>query len=110
VPAQIRAARNWVESRGKVAGKSELNLLTEIQATGVQPWALSTRSVEAGDFSSLFGGRRGRATNSPPQLGQCPCSTVSAQVLQKVHSKEQMRASVEPGGRSLSQHSQLGRS
>ena len=91
-------------------GLCRTNLPFEIQAAGVQPWALSTRSVEAGNFSSLFGGRRGRATNSPPQLGQWPCSTVSAQVLQKVHSKEQMRASAEPGGKSLSQHSQLGRS
>lgn len=78
------------------------------QLAGVHPAGLSTLSVEAGNFSSLLAGRRGRATSSPPQLGQWPCSTVSAQVLQKVHSKEQMRASAESGGRSLSQHSQLG--
>jgi len=29
--------------------------------------------------------------------------------VQKVHSKEQIRASVESGGKSLSQHSQFGR-
>jgi hypothetical protein len=36
--------------------------------------------------------------------------TVSAHYAQKVHSNEQMRASVDSGGKSLSQHSQLDRS
>ena len=68
------------------------------------------RSVEAGYLASLLAGRRGRATNSPPQLGHLPLSTVSAQDAQNVHSNEQMRASVDSGGKSLPQHSQMGRS
>jgi hypothetical protein len=36
-------------------------------------------------------------------------STVSTQSAQKVHSNVQMRASVDAGGKSRSQHSQLGR-
>jgi len=52
----------------------------------------------------------GRATRLPPQFGHRPPSVVSAQPRQKVHSKLQIIASVDAGGRSLSQHSQLGRS
>jgi hypothetical protein len=43
-------------------------------------------------------------------LGQTPFSAFSSQETQKVHSKEQMRASGESAGRSRSQHSQFGRS
>ncbi len=68
------------------------------------------RSVPADDFASLLAGRRGRATSSPPQFGQRWFRMVSAQAAQNVHSKEQMRASADSGGKSLSQHSQLGRS
>jgi hypothetical protein len=68
------------------------------------------RVVEGGLLANLLSGRRGRASSSPPQLGHFPPRTPPAQVLQNVHSKEQIRASVESGGRSLSQHSQLGRS
>jgi hypothetical protein len=39
-----------------------------------------------------------------------PFSTVAAHDAQNVHSNEQIRASVDSGGRSLSQHSQFGRS
>ena len=46
----------------------------------------------------------------PPQFGQTPPSTSSTQSAQKVHSKVQIIASRASGGRSLSQHSQLGRS
>jgi hypothetical protein len=60
-------------------------------------------------LASAAAGRLGRATNSPPQFGQRPARTFSAQAAQNVHSKEQMRASVASGGRSLSQHSQPGR-
>ena len=74
-----------------------------------QPSALVTRAVDAGYFASFSTGRRGRATSSPPQFGQRPPSVVSAQSRQKVHSKLQITASVAPGGRSLLQHSQLGR-
>ena len=69
---------------------------------------LKTRWVEAGLFTSFSAGRRGRRTNSPPQLGHLPLNTVSAQVAQNVHSKVQIRASIESGGKSLLQHSQLG--
>ena len=58
------------------------------------------RLVEGGLFTNLLAGRRGRATNSPPQLGQVSCSFCSAQAAQNVHSKEQIRASVESGGKS----------
>jgi hypothetical protein len=68
------------------------------------------RVVAGGLLASLFSGRRGRASSSPPQFGHLPPRRLSAQVLQNVHSKEQIRASVESGGKSLSQHSQLGRS
>jgi hypothetical protein len=39
-----------------------------------------------------------------------PFNISAVQVVQKVHSNVQMTASFELGGRSLSQHSQLGRS
>ena len=58
----------------------------------------------------LSAGRSGRRTSSPPQFGQRPRSTPSAQSTQNVHSKEQMRAARLSGGRSRSQHSQFGRS
>jgi len=74
-----------------------------------QPSGLRTRSVLGGYFLSIAKGRTGRFTNSPPQLGQMPWSFASAQSAQKVHSKVQIRASSASGGRSLSQHSQLGR-
>ena len=54
-------------------------------------------------------GRIGRGTNPPPQFGQTFCSVVATQSAQNVHSKEQMRASVEAGARSRSQHSQFER-
>jgi hypothetical protein len=52
----------------------------------------------------------GRGTNPPPQFGHTLRSTPSTQSAQKVHSKVQIRAVVDDGGKSLSQHSQLGRS
>jgi hypothetical protein len=78
-------------------------------ATLVHPSTLSTRLVDAGCFKSRSAGRRGRTTNSPPQFGHRPRRSPVAHFTQKVHSNEQMRASGESGGRSLSQHSQLGR-
>jgi hypothetical protein len=74
----------------------------------LQPCGLNFRSVEAGNLASFSLGRIGRRSNSPPQFGQRPPSRVSAHVLQKVHSNEQITASIDSGGRSLSQHSQLG--
>jgi hypothetical protein len=58
----------------------------------------------------LAAGRIGRRTSSPPQLAQMKPSFLSAHSTQNVHSKVQMYASRESGGKSRSQHSQLGRS
>jgi hypothetical protein len=69
---------------------------------------LYTRSVDAGNLASFAAGRIGRRTSSPPQFGQTPCNSVSAQVWQKVHSNEHITASRDSGGRSRLQHSQLG--
>lgn len=66
------------------------------------------RSVEGGFFASFSAGRRGRVSNSPPQLGHVPRSTPDAQGSQNVHSNEQIRARVESGGKSTLQHSQPG--
>jgi hypothetical protein len=55
-------------------------------------------------------GRIGRGAKLPPQFGQTPLSLVSTQSRQNVHSKVQIIASPAAGGKSLSQHSQLGRS
>ena len=70
------------------------------------------RLVEAGFLINFSAERKGRDTKSPPRLiyivGQRPFSFSSTQPLQKVHSKEQIIASSESGGRSLSQHSQFG--
>lgn len=80
------------------------------QATFAQPAGLKMRSVDAGLVASLLVGRIGLATKLPPQLGHFSRSTVATQVAQKVHSNEQIRASVDSGGSALSQHSQDGRS
>ena len=58
-----------------------------------QPSGLNTRSAEGGNFASFAAGRTGRRASSPPQLGQRPCSTFSAQPRQNVHSNEQITAS-----------------
>ena len=73
-----------------------------------QPAGLQMRLADGGLLASLLVGRRGRTTNSPPQFGHFPPRTVSAHDAQKVHSNEQTRATVDSGGKSLSQHSQLG--
>jgi hypothetical protein len=44
------------------------------------------RSLDAGCVASLLAGRRGRATNSPPQFGHIPASTEATQSEQNVHS------------------------
>jgi hypothetical protein len=76
----------------------------------VQPLAFSTRFVDAGNFCKPCNGRTGRRTSSPEQFGHRPFSFVFRHVSQNVHSNEQMNAVGDSGGRSLSQHSQLGRS
>jgi hypothetical protein len=78
-------------------------------ATFPQPSGLNTHSVDAGYFASRCAARVGRAMKSPPQFGHFPCSTESTHDAQNVHSKEHILASVESGGRSALQHSQLGR-
>ena len=81
----------------------------DYDASGVtQPEGLKTRSVEAGFLGSIASGRLGLGNNSPPQLGHVPASFVSVHSEQKVHSKEQILASVESGGRSRLQHSHPG--
>jgi hypothetical protein len=66
------------------------------------------RSVEAGYCSNFSAGRRGLRTSSPPQFGHVPFSTSLVHSLQNVHSNVQIIADADSGGRSLSQHSQLG--
>jgi hypothetical protein len=70
---------------------------------------LWVRSVVAGYFCSKATERNGRGLKPPPQFGHTSCSFVLTQSMQNVHSNEQIIASVESGGRSLSQHSQPGR-
>lgn len=64
--------------------------------------------MDAGFVARDAAGRIGRATRLPPQFGHVPLSAASAHALQNVHSNEQIIASVESGGKSLSQHSQFG--
>src|SRR5262245_45481897 len=87
---------------------SKLRRMSADHAAAAQPPAFTLRSVEAGYLASFSAGRIGRRTSSPPQFGQRPCSTPSAQVRQNVHSNEQIIASRESGARSRSQHSQFG--
>src|SRR5207248_3531456 len=63
-----------------------------------------------GLLRSFAAGRSGRGAKLPPQLGHTPLRRLSTQSRQKVHSKVQIIASLADGGKSLSQHSQLGRS
>jgi hypothetical protein len=79
-------------------------------STCPQPCGVKTRRVDAGFFASFAAGRIGRGTRLPPQFGQRPPSLLSAQSRQNVHSNEQIMVSVAAGGKSVSQHSQLGRS
>jgi hypothetical protein len=68
------------------------------------------RCGDGGLRSSRKAGRIGRGHRLPPQLGHIPIKWPSTQRRQKVHSYVQIIASGEAGGRSTSQHSQLGRS
>jgi len=56
----------------------------------------------------LFFGRIGLGEKPPPQFGQALPRTFSTQERQKVHSKEQIIASVESGGSAVSQFSHVG--
>jgi hypothetical protein len=71
---------------------------------------LKTRTLDAGFFASIDGGRIGRGTMLPPQLGQRPLNLSFTHSRQNVHSNEQIIASAAAGSKSLLQHSQLGRS
>lgn len=71
---------------------------------------LVTRFLEAGFFCKRDCGRIGRDSKLPSQFGQTPWYTSSTQRRQNVHSKVQIIASGDSGGRSQSQFSQLGRS
>ncbi|PAV70843.1 hypothetical protein WR25_24927 [Diploscapter pachys] len=84
----------------------------KVRAQGLQAqgaWGLSTRSAEAGLLPSTLPTRVGRVTSWPPQFGQRSWKCCVLQARQKVHSNEQISASGLSGGRSVSQHSQLGR-
>jgi hypothetical protein len=88
----------------------------ECAAMSSRVYDKNTRLVEGGRFATQSPGRHsvagriGRGTKPPPQFGQTLKSTLSTQSAQNVHSYEQIRAIVDAGGRSLSQHSQFGRS
>jgi hypothetical protein len=62
----------------------------------------------AGYAANFAFGRIGLFAKFPPQFGHESLKRVVAQVSQKVHSKVQIKASSEFGGKSLSQHSQFG--
>jgi len=68
----------------------------------------NTILVVAGYFSNSATGLTGLCTNPPPQLGHTFCKISVTQVMQKVHSKLQIMASVLLGGRGLPQFSQTG--
>jgi hypothetical protein len=84
-------------------------------ACAARSTGFTTTFVEAGAASKQLppfhacAGRMGRALNPPPQFGQTLASSSSTQVRQKVHSKEQIIASRELGGKRVAQCSQVGR-
>jgi hypothetical protein len=65
-------------------------------------------SAAATRLKRYFGMRRGRRTSSPPQFGHLSF-IASVHVAQKVHSKLQMRAFAESGGRAALHRSQAPR-
>lgn len=64
--------------------------------------------VDAGYLPSSDAGRIGRGEKLPPQLGHWLPKIPEAHDWQNVHSNVQVTASLESGGKSLLQHSQLG--
>lgn len=64
--------------------------------------------VDAGYFFSIACERIGRATRLPLQFGHWKFKTDVAQEKQNVHSKVQINASEDSGGKFLLQHSQFG--
>lgn len=75
----------------------------------MHPSSFTILLVEAGNFNNFEEGLGGRMTSAPPQFGHIPFSLFSEQSEQNVHSNEQIRALSRSAGRSLLQHSQLGR-
>jgi hypothetical protein len=82
--------------------------LLEFIFTSSKFFGLYISFFDAGYFSIIFNGRIGRSTKLPEQLGQTFLKISIAQVLQYVHSKEQIIASKEVLGKALLQCSQLG--
>jgi hypothetical protein len=69
---------------------------------------LRVRAVAAGKASNSPAGRIGRRTSSPPQFGHPLANFDPAQSAQNVHSKLQIIAAADSGGKFRSQHSQFG--
>lgn len=74
----------------------------------VQPCSFNTLVLDAGLLINFSAGLIGLITKFPEQFGQLKFNTVSAQLIQNVHSKVQIIASFESAVKSLSQHSQFG--
>jgi hypothetical protein len=112
--AAVAAVRGGARRYRFSGGMCSIRLVWEAASAVVQERC--TRFAEGGWCSvetpgrHAVAGRMGRGAKPPPQLGQTLWSLVSTQSAQKVHSYEQMRASVDAGGKSRSQYSQLGRS
>lgn len=66
------------------------------------------RFLDAGYLESNAAGRIGLGEKLPPQFGHSLFRGPEAQDVQNVHSKVQITASSDSGGRSLSHHSQFG--
>jgi len=71
-------------------------------------WSLAGLFSRQFPFFRFCEGRLGRCVNPPPQFGHTFSSTVSMQLRQKVHSYEQIIASVESAGNEVLQCSQVG--
>ena len=103
-----RAVEELAEDHGRLPGTRLGQSAYGAAAAAAQPSGLKYLSRDGGNLASAAAGRIGRRMSSPEQFGQRPLSTFSAHPLQNVHSNEQIMASRESGGRSASQHSQLG--
>jgi hypothetical protein len=77
-----------------------------VVSTCKQPFSLTILFTEAGFFTKSSARRDGRTVKLPPQFGQTPCRTFSAQSVQNVHSNEHISASLDSGDKFLPQHSQ----
>jgi len=102
---------DWPQAHFACAGIIAANVasIEAYAAFWAHPNGLKIRSIDAENLPSLFAGRRGQTTSSPPQFGQTFSNFTAAQSAQNVHSNAEMRASVDSFGRSQLQHLQLGR-